>query len=77
MARCPHNNVQQFTEYCIDCGRNVYESDAEYLQYLKQRKAEKDRTTRSDQIEQLERELGISHPGNDGDSVPPSDWTGW
>lgn len=32
MARCNHNrgNIQQFTEVCLDCGHNIYESDAEY-----------------------------------------------
>jgi len=75
MARCPHRNVQQFTECCLDCGRNVYETDEEYMAYLKQRKAEKDRNTTSNQIERLEKELGIKHPGNeDGDAVPSSDW---
>lgn len=24
-SACPHNNVQQFTEICLDCGRNIYE----------------------------------------------------
>jgi hypothetical protein len=23
---CPHNNVQQYTEYCFDCGMNIYGS---------------------------------------------------
>jgi hypothetical protein len=60
MARCPHNRVQQFTECCLDCGRNVYESDEDYYKYLMERKG----NTLSNRIEQLEKELGISHPGN-------------
>ena len=32
MSRCTHSsgNIQQFTEVCLDCGRNIYETDAEY-----------------------------------------------
>ena len=38
MARCTHSNgnIQQFTEVCLDCGRNVYETDEEYERYLKE-----------------------------------------
>lgn len=64
MARCPHNNVQQFTECCLDCGRNVYETDDDYLADLRAQKARRDKTDRDGEIEQLERELGIRHPGN-------------
>lgn len=62
--RCPHNNVQEFTECCLDCGRNVYETDEEYLRYLKGRRSAKMQRNRSDEIVRLERELGIKHPGN-------------
>jgi RIO-like serine/threonine protein kinase len=36
MARCKHNsgNIQQFTEICLDCGHNIYESDEEYEESL-------------------------------------------
>lgn len=36
MARCKHErgNIQQFTEICLDCGRNIYESDTEYEKHL-------------------------------------------
>ena len=34
MARCEHKNVQDFTECCLDCGRNIYETDDEYEAYL-------------------------------------------
>jgi hypothetical protein len=64
MARCPHKNVQQFTETCSDCGRNIYETDEEYLQYLLQQKQANARMALSNRIETLEVELGISHPGN-------------
>lgn len=33
---CPHKNVQQFTECCLDCGWNVYTSDDEYRARLKE-----------------------------------------
>lgn len=25
--RCPHNRVQDYTECCLDCGKNIYASD--------------------------------------------------
>lgn len=36
MARCKHErgNIQQFTEICLDCGHNIYESDEEYEKSL-------------------------------------------
>lgn len=27
MCNCPHINVQQYTEICLDCGRNIYEPE--------------------------------------------------
>lgn len=57
MARCPHNRIQQFTEMCLDCGRNIYESDEDYLRHLRARAGESE-------IEKLEKQLGIKHPGN-------------
>lgn len=64
MARCPHKNVQEFTECCLDCGRNIYETDEEYFAYLLQKKRSQQQTDRSNRIEELEKELGIKHPGN-------------
>lgn len=34
--RCDHSrgNIQQFTEVCLDCGHNIYESDGEYIRDL-------------------------------------------
>ena len=36
MSRCKHNkgNIQQFTEICLDCGHNIYESEEEYQRSL-------------------------------------------
>ena len=64
MGRCPHRTVQQFTELCLDCGRNVYESDQEYYEYLLQQKRAQTQNQLSDRIQKLELELGIKHPGN-------------
>lgn len=30
----PHHNVQQFTEMCLDCGANIYESEKERVERL-------------------------------------------
>ncbi len=57
---CPHNNMQQFTECCLDCGYNVWTSKEEYLREL-QREADKvgaDKLTKS--IRDLEKKLGIT-----------------
>lgn len=32
---CPHNNVQQFTEMCLDCGTNIYETEVERVKRLR------------------------------------------
>jgi hypothetical protein len=73
MARCPHNNVQQFTEYCLDCGRNVYETDGEYYRYLKNLEKQQMRRSRSEEIERLEEWLGITHPGNKNNQTNDED----
>jgi hypothetical protein len=41
---CPHNRVQQFTEFCLDCGYNIYTTDEEYLADLKKKVATKNLT---------------------------------
>lgn len=28
---CPHHNVQSFTEYCLDCGENIYTTAEEIM----------------------------------------------
>lgn len=75
MARCPHNNVQQFTECCLDCGRNIYESDTEYYQHLKDLERQQMNQARSEDIERLENKLGIKHPGNNQPNY--DDCGGW
>ena len=49
---CPHKNVQQFTEYCLDCGYNIYTTKEEYLEGLRAR-------THDKEIKALEKKLGI------------------
>ena len=59
--RCPHNNVQQFTEMCLNCGRNIYETDAEYVKHLREKVAAKREQVRAAKLEReaekLEAEL--------------------
>lgn len=71
MGRCPHHRVHDVYETCLDCGRSIYESDAEYLKHLLERRKEVQRENLSNTIEMLERELGINHPGNR--TLPPDD----
>jgi len=63
MPRCPHNRTQQWTHMCLDCGRNEHETDEQYLAWLRSEKARRENPTLYE-IDKLERELGIKHPGN-------------
>ena len=74
MARCKHDsgNIQQFTEICLDCGHNIYETDEEYERELQreiynlQAELRKTRIDRLEQVkEDLQRELGRN---NDDDN---------
>jgi hypothetical protein len=48
---CPHKRVQDFTECCMDCGYNIYMTEAEYLAEL--RREARDDPTRKE-IRRLE-----------------------
>ena len=65
--RCPHKRIRY--QYCLDCNRDINESDEEYLAYLKRRKKETYKSRIDAEIEKLERELGIIHPGNKNDGM--------
>jgi hypothetical protein len=39
---CPHRNVQQYTEVCLDCGENIYTTESQIRQ-------EESKTTRRKQ----------------------------
>ena len=54
---CPHNNVQDFTECCLDCGYNIYTTDKEYLKDLKRKAKVSDHEV---EIRKLEKLLDIS-----------------
>jgi hypothetical protein len=67
MARCKHDggNIQQFTEICLDCGHNIYETDAEYaaslrneIDALRARKQQHTISRLEEEKETLQRELG-------------------
>lgn len=73
MPRCKHDkgNIQQFTEICLDCGHNIYESDEEYEASLRrdiQRLRAELRTHTIDKLQDekdaLERELGKNNDDN-------------
>lgn len=51
---CPHNNVQQFTECCLDCGYNIYTTKEEYYHELLKKLDKEDK-----HIHDLEDKLGI------------------
>lgn len=36
---CPHRNVQQFTECCLDCGENIYQTPAQIQKEEQQKKS--------------------------------------
>ncbi len=60
---CPHHNVQQFTEMCLDCNFNIYASVTEYLESLRSQVDAKRRQEAQQEaiegIKALEDELGI------------------
>lgn len=67
MARCTHErgNIQQYTEICLDCGHNIYETDAEYaaslrseIDSLRARKREHTISKLEEEKEALQKELG-------------------
>lgn len=60
--RCDHSggNIQQFTEMCLDCFHNIYETDEEYINSLETDirllKADLQRKSNAKKIEALEQE---------------------
>ncbi len=75
MARCKHDsgNIQQFTEICLDCGHNIYETEAEYQASLRREVADlraKVQAKRTSELEdekaELLRELGEDDDTNYG-----------
>lgn len=75
MPRCKHErgNIQQFTEICLDCGHNIYETDEEYEKSLRQEIEGLKAQVRKDRISKLEdekdallKELGKDEEDNSG-----------
>lgn len=56
LNKCHHTNVQQFTEVCLNCGRNIYESDEEYAASLRRDIEQKRRELREFEVERLKEE---------------------
>lgn len=56
---CPHRDVQQFTECCLNCGFNIYTTREEYLKYLKKEVESQKLDQTTAEIIELERKLGI------------------
>jgi hypothetical protein len=56
---CPHHNVQQFTDYCLDCGHSTYMTKQEYLQYLKDMWDRKQNDELIGKIREYEKKLDI------------------
>jgi len=58
MSRCKHDkgNIQQFTEICLDCGHNIYETDEQYEKSLHRDIAYLKEEIRKKNIELLEME---------------------
>jgi hypothetical protein len=52
---CPHKNVQAFTECCLDCGYNIWTTEAEYLEEL--RLKTKSTSPTVEEIRKLEKKL--------------------
>ena len=52
---CKHENVQEFTECCLDCGYNIWTTKKEYLKDLQRQAGGKN----VEEIRKLEKQLGI------------------
>lgn len=57
---CPHTNVQQFTEVCLDCYCNIYMTKEEYLAELEKEAERKGIDDATREIRALEKRLGIT-----------------
>jgi len=72
MSRCKHTgNVQQFTEICMDCGHNIYETDAEYEASLRKdigHLQDQARERRIDDLEKIKTDLEKELHGEDDDN---------
>lgn len=55
--RCQHvrGNIQQFTEICLDCGHNIYETEEEYEKSLRQDIAYLRKQLQQEKISELEK----------------------
>jgi len=73
MARCTHGNVQDYTSTCLDCGRNIYESDEDYYKHLQEQKKRLQKSALSSKIEDLENQIaGLkSQPSKKEDEYGP------
>ena len=77
MARCKHNggNIQQFTEVCLDCGHNIYESDAEYEASLRKDISNLEAKAREKRISDLEeRKRELEGKTRDDDDLQGGGW---
>lgn len=54
---CPHRNVQTYTEYCLDCGHNLWTTKEQYLKELRKQDEDNDPVVKN--IRALEKKLGI------------------
>lgn len=54
---CRHTHVQEYTDYCFDCGYNRNMTNSEYLAELRRRVIEADPVIK--EIKELEKKLGI------------------
>ena len=73
---CPHNNVQEYTECCLDCGYNRYISKEEYLLDLQKQIEQRDRRVWEEdpvvkEIRKAEKTLGV---GKRDDEEYGSNW---
>lgn len=72
MTRCKHTGaIQQFTEICMECGHNIYETDAEYEASLRRdihALQDKARERRIDELEKIKSDLEKDLHGDDDDN---------
>ncbi len=73
MPRCKHDkgNIQSYREICLDCGHNIYETDAEYEASLRKEiyaLQDQTREKRIESLEEIKRQLEKELYGDDDDN---------
>jgi hypothetical protein len=71
---CTHSRIQQFTEVCLDCGANVYETDEERVKRLREEVSSLKREVLKKQADSLEAERNRLLAALGDEQEPDTGW---